>query len=180
MELKIYNKTKYTKDDLQRFRQTLGEKYLSFKEETVIAHYFLKDSLAKQFNKSFDEITIYKNEHGKPYCEYGIFFSISHSDNFIVIAFSNDEIGVDIECKRKINPKLLHKCFNECDFEFVDKSKFDSSFLRLWTTKEAYFKLIGTGITNLKSINISEIHSNYTVETIETDNYILSIVTHKK
>lgn len=180
MELKIYNKTEYTKNDLQRFRKALGKNYLSFKDETVIAHYFLKELLSKQFNKNFDEITIYKNDRGKPYCEHGVFFSISHSGNFIVIAFSENEIGVDIEYKRKINPKLLYKCFNECDFDLVDKSNFDNSFLKLWTTKEAYFKLIGTGITNLKSIDVSEINSNYAVNTIETDNYILSIVSYIK
>lgn len=54
--------------------------------------------------------------------------SISHTSGVYVLAVSDRGVGVDIECQsRHISPKL--------------------GDLRLWTQKEAYAKMLGTGLT---------------------------------
>ena len=44
----------------------------------------------------------------------------------------------------------------------------------VWTAKEAYFKCIGTGITNLKSISIEKLAK--IKRTYRIDDYIITIV----
>ncbi len=46
-----------------------------------------------------EEIRLYLNEHGKPYLKTDVplFFNISHSGELVVCAFSDTEVGVDVE-----------------------------------------------------------------------------------
>lgn len=64
---------------------------------------------------------------GKPISD-GCNLSISHTADVYVLAVSDRGVGVDIESQsRQISPKL--------------------GDIRLWTQKEAYGKMIGTGLT---------------------------------
>ncbi len=81
------------------------------------------------------------NKYGKPYVPGKPEFSISHSDEFAVLAVSGDQpVGVDIERIGRVTPRVIRK---------VSKSNVDSSSefeLALeWTRVEARLKLKGTG-----------------------------------
>ncbi|WP_051656427.1 4'-phosphopantetheinyl transferase family protein [Butyrivibrio sp. AE3004] len=46
------------------------------------------------------DISIFHNSFGKPYMgKNDTFFNISHAGNWVSVAFSDDEIGIDIEKK---------------------------------------------------------------------------------
>lgn len=92
---------------------------------------------------SDDEIKY--NEHGKPYFEHGVHFSISHSGKIAVLAVSEDEIGVDIEKLREPNEAVIRRCFTEAEAARAQNSP--EEFTRLWTEKEAVLKLLGTGFS---------------------------------
>lgn len=66
----------------------------------------LKSILKKDYNIS--NCTIKYNKNGKPYLDdiNNIYFSMSHSDKYLVIVISNKEIGVDIEEVKKYNTKI--------------------------------------------------------------------------
>ena len=85
------------------------------------------------------------NEHGKPYLEHGLCFSLSHSRKFAVLAVSEDEIGIDIEMNRDINEGIMNRCFLDDEAEFAKMST--KNYLRIWTAKEAVLKLLGTGFS---------------------------------
>ncbi len=64
---------------------------------------------------------------GKPISD-GCNLSISHTTGVYVLAVSDSKVGIDIENQnRRIPPKL--------------------GDIRLWTQKEAYGKMLGTGLT---------------------------------
>lgn len=91
-------------------------------------------------------------EKGKPYFEdIPLFFSISHSGEYVLCAVSSREVGADIQ---KIQPadvmKLAKRFFSEPECRALERCESDGEreglFFGLWTRKEAYGKLTGEGI----------------------------------
>ena len=80
--------------------------------------------------------TIYKDEKGKPYLDKD-YISISHSGEYVVVAISDFNIGVDIQ-KIEYREKVV-SLFSE---EVTD----EKMFTRLWTLKESYGKYLGIGL----------------------------------
>ena len=93
---------------------------------------------------------ITKNEHGKPFLkDYpDVHFNLSHCKNGIIVAVSDEPIGVDIESYREVSDSLIRYTMNDEEQHIIAKSD-DSvrTFTEYWTKKEAVFKLRGTGIT---------------------------------
>lgn len=84
---------------------------------------------------------------GKPALENdAIFFNVSHSRDQLVIAVADTEVGVDIECyDRTISERLRRHCLTEQ--ELAQTPPDDAhAFIRIWTAKESYLKLYGSGL----------------------------------
>ena len=87
-----------------------------------------------------DEIRITCDGSGKPLCD-GCYISLSHSGDYAVCAVSSFPIGVDIEKKRDVNPKLINKiCVNDAEREYATDTQ--NLLLTLWSVKEACFKAL--------------------------------------
>ena len=87
------------------------------------------------------------NEYGAPYLENGPYFSISHCKQGIAVAVSETPIGIDIETIRPLNEGLVRKTMNDVEQTHILSSlNPEIEFIRLWTRKEAYVKMQGTGI----------------------------------
>lgn len=109
-------------------------------------------------------------EHGKPYLtnREGIHFNISHCREAIVTAVSGQEIGVDVEGRRRFSDTLLQRSFNEEEQACVLRSDDpELEFARIWTRKEAWFKYTGTGILidHLKSVESDAAESHCPIKT---------------
>lgn len=92
---------------------------------------------------------ISKNSLGKPMIE-GIHFSLAHSGDLLVAAFSDQEIGIDIEQvkERKYQKAIAQK------YGFLGESL--DEFLREWTAREAFIKLLGSSLAkDLANIRLS-------------------------
>ena len=126
--------------------------------------------LAQRLLREYYGIThaqLHRKENGQPYltgCD--LYVSISHCGGKIACAISREPVGIDLERIRPVDLKLCrHVCVPEEKAyllenhrEYEDRECQDPEVLRrffeIWTAKEAYFKKCGTGITNLKSVNI--------------------------
>lgn len=87
------------------------------------------------------------NDHGQPRLEAGPFFSISHCRHAIAVAVSDTPVGIDVESVRPLRPELVAKAMNTAEQTLIATSALpDRAFTRLWTCKEAFLKLRGTGI----------------------------------
>ncbi len=108
-----------------------------------------------------------KNE--KPYPDSCCFcFNLSHSEEYVVAAFSERELGIDIQsCKKGNYTKLIDRFFTEEEKSFLDKvgsedeALFREWFYRLWTRKEAYGKLIGEGIAPVIGNNFLDLEAEW-------------------
>lgn len=107
---------------------------------------YLVDFVAKKYFDIKNPEIIYKNQ--KPYLKNSdLKFSISHSRNIVMVAFFENEIGLDIEynLENRDFAKLIKRCgelisnFQETPFEEQRKIFYD-----FWTKYEAKIKLGGT------------------------------------
>ena len=90
--------------------------------------------IAKSVYGVEDEI-VYEGK--RPHFENnGIYFSISHSENIVVVAFDNEPIGVDVEFVKSRNFKKLAERYN-----ILIKTPTD--FYKWWTAYEAKYKNAG-------------------------------------
>jgi len=108
------------------------------------------------------------NEHGKPFLKDHpeVHFNLSHCKNGIMVAVSDQPIGVDIESYRKVSDSLIRYTMNEEERHIIAESDDPvRTFTEYWTKKEAVFKLHGTGITHnlyglLNGNEVVETHDN--------------------
>ena len=104
---------------------------------------------------------------GKPFFRFNpnLHFSISHTNEYIAIALSEKQIGIDIEKERKSKLEIANRFFHNKEAEYLasikDIREQNKAFTKIWTIKESYVKCIGTGIANnFKSFYI-EIPNQY-------------------
>lgn len=95
----------------------------------------------------FGDDAVYRyGPYGKPYLEKGqSYFSIAHSDNLVMLAVSDTEIGADIQGISPIRPAVLRRCFTKDEQDYVGTDA--ARFTQLWVQKEAYAKYTGRGLT---------------------------------
>lgn len=113
----------------------------------------------------FSELKILRTSYGKPYIAISsdpmpqnptnqFYFNISNTSQSFVIAFSKSEIGVDMESisdydftKDYMND-LIKTSFSleEQHYCADNSSSFKQKVLEVWTRKESYLKMIGTGM----------------------------------
>jgi len=160
--------SKENRERCQRFRR---------KEDalrTLYGELILRHVLTQHFAFKNDEIEILKGESGKPYIKGGqVHYNISHSGDFAVCAFSEQEVGIDIEQIKEVNLRVAKKyfCRCECDDLFAqDIGKQAGYFYSLWALKESYMKWTGKGMAMpLNSFCFKIIDDNATVKDINKD-----------
>jgi 4'-phosphopantetheinyl transferase len=99
------------------------------------------------------EVEFLFGERGKPSLPgRGIFFNASDSGDYVVIALSSAEVGVDIEIVRTLrrNNRLAERVCTDREIEMLARTPEedrDALLLRLWTCKEAALKAVGIGLS---------------------------------
>ena len=116
------------------------------------------------------------NSLGKPGLKLDKFISISHSLNILVLAVSKNEIGVDIEKERKKISLVKQKFLSRFENNFLTKTNEDKMLTRIWTSKEAIYKIINMpGISLKKNITIKpfKVKDSSGIAIVKTDNFNL-------
>ncbi len=102
-----------------------------------------------------------KTSNGKPYISEGqpeVSFSITHCDGATFVAVSTQyKVGIDAELvEGGVEDALMNDVLSLREYvslKNLPEDKRNSRFFELWTLKEAYTKLTGTGLAvNLKQI----------------------------
>lgn len=114
-------------------------------DEKRAVYGLLRYAMVESFGNADGFKNIRKTESGKPVGE-GCFFSLSHAGGVVVAAVSNTQsVGVDIEpiCDKK-RDIMVKKCLNEVEqreYFSLDESLQEKYFLKIWTQREAAYKL---------------------------------------
>ena len=125
--------------------------------------------------KSPNEFKIFRQRGKKPYFENSdLKFSVSHSGDVWICVYAPGEIGCDIQQRRAgiRFRELSERWFTQNE---ADRIRTEQDFYDIWSEKEAYTKMLGTGIDEkfrkidttslsdavLKDIMISDIGDGY-------------------
>ena len=117
---------------------------------TIVAGALLR-YCAKQYLGT-EAFTLEKNEHGKPRLKEwpGFYFNISHSGHWVVLAWGNTEVGIDVQTmdSDEKTEKIAHRFFTRPERDYVMQTQGGKTerFYRVWTAKESYLKYLGTGL----------------------------------
>jgi len=123
----------------------------------IASHGFVRAVLAKYLSVKANEIEYFKGEQGKPFLsdsnQNKLQFNLSHTQDVAILAVTKSAaVGIDIEHKdRKTDWKGICKRFftepeQQALFSLPDKHQ-RNTFFDLWTRKEAYMKVLGTGLS---------------------------------
>lgn len=125
---------------------------------SMTAGLLLQEIAERELGLKAKEIEIGTGQQGKPYirgCEH-FQYNISHSGEYVVLAYGCDPLGVDIEQIRNKDVAVARRCFTEKEYAYVIQGGGDfadghgdvqTRFSRIWTMKESYLKLTGEGIS---------------------------------
>jgi phosphopantetheinyl transferase len=95
---------------------------------------------------------IRKGRWGKPDFDGPLHFSLSHGKTLAVAALADGPVGVDVELLRPCHPRLADRVLSAAERRQLDEAPDrDLTLLQFWTLKEAYVKLLGTGLRRLPS-----------------------------
>ena len=147
------------------------------KNSILLSQGFAKEKIAELFGFDKKDIVFSVTDMGKPYCKSHpeIFFSLSHSDDFLALAVSDREVGIDIEKIREAKENLVHRVCSENEIkEIYSSERPDKAFTEIWTKKEAYLKALGTGIDReLTTIDTTDKNLSFVTESDES--FIVSV-----
>ena len=160
---------------VQRREQALKFKFELGQRLCVLAYRLLKQGLREEYGIVGNPIFEY-NEHGKPSIvgHPEIHFNLSHCKEAVVCVVSDQPVGVDVESIREYRESLVRYTMNDEEIREIESAEDPAStFIRLWTMKEATLKLIGTGISNdIKTVIDT---SRYKYTTVDRQRYIYTI-----
>ncbi len=176
---KVYVNARLEDLDLERAFSQLSEQrrqyLLRFRQERsrragAAAYLLLRQGLHELFG--IDEAPEFAfGEHGKPYLtgHPDIYFSLSHCREAAACIVATEPVGIDVESLRSFSPALLERTMNEAETATIlAASEPRRAFIRLWTQKEAYLKLTGTGLVDeLPTVLATAAAAGYVFQTTE-------------
>lgn len=154
------------------------------KENFKRSRYFLRHVLSDFLDIHPSALNFHTGKGEKPRVN-GLEYNLTRSGDFIIIAVSQQSMGIDIEY---IKPgfdftEICEQHFHEEEQNWIDNNR--ARFFTVWTRKEAVLKATGEGLTDdmatfstiapdvYRSGNRLHLNSYLT-----NDNYVLSIATN--
>lgn len=126
--------------------------YYCLKEKEEQPRQYVKRLLEYGFKNSFGipyrEEEIQTGKYGKPYMDKeGIHFNISHGHRIVTLACADVPVGIDVESARTVRENAIKKSCTPKELEWLQRSENrELDFLKLWTLKESYVKMVGEGL----------------------------------
>ena len=103
-----------------------------------------KTAIEKILSESYgiDSPVLSYTKNGKPFLPGGeIHFSVTHTDEMLFLAFSNEKIGIDAEkITRKVDCAPILKRLHPTICKKIDTNE---DFLQIWTVLESAIKYLG-------------------------------------
>ena len=112
-------------------------------------------------------------------------FSLSHSDEVVVVAISDQEVGVDIEAVSSFSGKFddeafVNRVLNNAEyqqFSLRPLAERQQTLAILWTRKESVFKLDGGSFFSPRSIDTTARQADSRLLEVDGKSYALSVAT---
>ena len=172
IDIKFINIENINKNNYQLLKNMVSEEkrkqasrfyFINDAKRCICGELLLKYSLLEVYDELID-IEISYNKFGKPYIsnKKNFFYNISHSGKWVVLAYGDTEIGIDIEEIKDGREEIADSFFTDEEKSFIYKAtgrERSKRFTKVWTLKESYIKYLGTGLsTRLNSFTIPNLN----------------------
>jgi len=97
-----------------------------------------------------------KDAHGVPQPTNGLYWSLSHTLDFVAAVVAPYAIGIDIEEIKDVSIPLKERVASEVEWQLAPKND-PTVFFRYWTAKEAVLKAVGHGLSGLDHCTVTQI-----------------------
>lgn len=162
----------------------MGEGLSKSEVTDIIKKEYLPKIIQGSFGLKTDDYKIVRNEHGKPLLKTNsgtdAHISISHTEGMWICATASLSIGIDIERiksgRRNVAERYFHHDEKELLNTYNNDEQYNRTFFTLWTAKEAYGKLLGSGVNSEILGTQVGTKANITHRSL-ADNHILAIAT---
>lgn len=136
----------FKKEDIDKLPTILDKK------RSILGIKLLMNLLSEK-SINYNDLRFTKNKDGKPIItNYSLFYSTSHSDEYVICAISDTEIGIDIQSIQEINFKIMNSFFDKEEKFYSNNNK---NYTKVLSLKEAYGKCYGFGINCIKDVKFS-------------------------
>lgn len=158
-----------------------------FRREADRARSLTGEWLLRQLLQQYWDISapvILRQENGKPVLEgCSLSVSIAHSDDLVVCAADEKPIGIDTERCKPFRWALAERICTPEEWQYLSQGQRPaeeicaeesaiSRFYEIWTGKEAWFKMLGTGLQDLRSVNVLTLNR----QIFRQEDYLIQIV----
>lgn len=142
---------------------SLAEAEKSFKSTSRQQEWLATRALLRQTPYSMETICYHSN--GKPFLtDSNRHISISHTKDLVAIAIAEQPIGIDIEAVNRNAFAVTGSFLQPHEIEVLHNTQDPKSeALRLWSAKEAAFKLAPEKVVTLKEIGITKNANDYII-----------------
>ena len=139
--------------------------------EILATRCLLKEMLHSEQIVSYDQ-------YGAPSLTgLGHYVSISHTDGYVAVALADKPVGIDIEYidDSRNFCRLADRFFKGKELEAFNNSHNALTFYEIWTKKEAYSKILGSGTAELfKGFDVFSLN-NAVFHTEQANDYIITL-----
>ena len=119
------------------------------KKNSCLAAGLIVPLALKKCGYSGDVVTA-TGQWGKPFLvkPAGVFYNVSHSGDWTVIALSDGEVGCDIQQVKPVDLRLAGRFFTAEESRAIAAAggKSQELFYRYWVVKDSYLKAVGVGL----------------------------------
>lgn len=152
-----------------RLSPSRREHILRFRRPQDRARSLTGEWLLRQLLKEgwgMEDPVILRQENGRPVLQDGqLHVSIAHSDDLVVCAADEQPIGIDGERMKPFRWAMLDRVCTPREKAYVlqqltptgelcEQPDTIQRFYEIWTGKEGWFKLLGTGLRDLQSVDV--------------------------
>ena len=139
---------------------------------TLLAGLLIRSQIISRTGLKNEEIFFDYGEYGKPFLRGrdDFYFSVSHSGECVAFVSGNEPVGIDIERQNRGNEKIARRFFTENEYKKIYGTDSAVSFSKIWTSKEAYIKMTGKGLSQgLDTFDVLDGTSNGYFTTFEIE-----------
>jgi 4'-phosphopantetheinyl transferase len=169
-----------TEQVLSQIAPRYAEKYKKTKRPKDAHQELVSGFLLKQYLGIIRDEQFTCNEYGKPFLTSGdCFFNLSHSEDYVVLAIVDCNVGIDVEKVRTCHEATVKKVFNTRQKEKLLGLEGDARnerFTQIWTECEALLKLKGTGFGDEWNVD-NRLVESCDIHTFQMQDYIITCVT---
>ncbi len=140
---------------LQQDKEEMLERCLPYRKEKYISIKHEKTALlclgaglleARVLDMAPPGTEVILSEYGKPSLSVpGLYYNISHSGDYVILAVADAEVGIDLQEPRALTDSLQNRILTEKE-KLTGLYRTPSSWFKLWCIKESYVKLTGMGL----------------------------------